>query len=176
MSDAWSSYISHVFEKKQYQIQSFVGSRRLGHSISHYLHGDFTQTRQLRQAICSLVYNNWTDCVQTLRMHQNIEYLQPSNYYGNMILGNGWATASDVKAASVFLHRKIYVRLKVSYQASFQPVFYLTSFGDEFYNKPSINLLLNNQQYQALQPIITSHITSQRRQESTPSFTAMCRT
>ena len=76
--------------------------------------------------------------------------------------------------AQNFLHRKINVWLKVSFQASFQPMFHLTTFGDEFCNKTPINLLLNNQYYQALQANITSHLTSQDKQESKPLFTAMC--
>ena len=75
-----------------------------------------------------------------------------------MVLRNGWATVTEIKAASQMLRKKIKVWLVGNgsqFTSIFSPACILSEFGNEFGNKNAVNVLLDQQHFQLLQPLFS---------------------
>ena len=113
MSDNLSTYLSSILDINgtKYKLLATPGDGDcFFHCLSLAMFGNFSQGRHLRLTICSSIFNEWNKWLPDLIAGHDEAFLEtPHIYYQNMVLNNGWATVTEIKAASQILKRKINV-------------------------------------------------------------------
>jgi hypothetical protein len=80
------------------------------HSLSLILNGDFSMSNNYRQLICTFILQNWASWEDRILISHE-HNITTSVYIIVMLNGNGWATSSEIVAASLLLDLEIDVWL-----------------------------------------------------------------
>jgi hypothetical protein len=72
------------------------------HSLSFILNRDFSMSNNYRQLICTFILQNWASWEDRILISPE-HNMTTSVYIIVMLNGNGWATSSEIAAASLLL-------------------------------------------------------------------------
>ena len=169
-STAISHCSQHIEMKSDTSLDSFNIQNVPGdgncffHCLSLNMFGDCKNSSNIRTNTCGFVLQNWYSMENKVNMQHSIT--NRAHYAQQMIYKNGYATACEIEAASVYYKRQINIWLRNGPNDQIM----LTQFSpnNETSNKP-IDLLLEREHFQLLRPTTDSPVLNLKRPTSLQS-------
>ena len=94
-----------------YQIQNVPGDGNcFFHCLSLKMFGDCKNSSNIRTNTCGFVLQNWASMENKVKLHHSIT--NRAQYAQSMIYRNGYATACEIEAASIYYQREINIWLR----------------------------------------------------------------
>ena len=169
-STAISHCSQHIEMKSDTSLDSFNIQNVPGdgncffHCLSLNMFGDCKNSSNIRTNTCGFVLQNWYSMENKVNLQHSIT--NRAHYARQMIYKNGYATACEIEAASVYYKRQINIWLRNGPNNQIM----LTQFSpnNETSNKP-IDLLLEREHFQLLRPTTDSPVLNLKRPTSLQS-------